>query len=149
MNQKLFCLVWFCFVSMNEICSEPFEAKCFDQLRTNMAAQLFAMDSFPVPLKTKAIYFVKIAKVVVPKDNPSSVLIIGDMASKPIEQLATIVDDYVIIVLFTRFVSYMVPIFCTRGTATEYFYTYSVAKVKKQNCFRGLRVTCFEKNNTM
>lgn len=58
-----------------------------------MAAQLFAMDSFPVPLKTKAIYFVKIAKVVVPKDNPSSVLIIGDMASKPIEQLATIVDD--------------------------------------------------------
>lgn len=59
----------------------------------NMAAQLFAMDSFPVPLKTKAIYFVKINKVVVPKDNPSSVLIIGDMASKPIEQLATIVDD--------------------------------------------------------
>lgn len=58
-----------------------------------MAAQLFAMDGFPVPLKTKAIYFVKIAKVVVPKDNPSSVLIIGDMASKPIEQLATIVDD--------------------------------------------------------
>lgn len=58
-----------------------------------MAAQLFAMDSFPVPLKTKAIYFVKINKVVVPKDNPSSVLIIGDMASKPIEQLATIVDD--------------------------------------------------------
>lgn len=58
-----------------------------------MAAQLFAIDSFPVPLKTKAIYFVKIAKVVVPKHNPSSVLIIGDMASKPIEQLATIVDD--------------------------------------------------------
>lgn len=58
-----------------------------------MAAQLFAMDSFPVPLKTKAIYFVKIGKVVVPKENPNSVLIIGDMASKPIEQLATIVDD--------------------------------------------------------
>lgn len=58
-----------------------------------MAAQLFAMDSFPVPLKTKAIYFVKIGKVPVPKENPSSVLIIGDMACKPIEQLATIVDD--------------------------------------------------------
>lgn len=56
------------------------------------------MDSFPVPLKTKAIYFVKIGKVVVPKDNPSSVFIIGDMASKPIEQLATIVDDVRIIV---------------------------------------------------
>jgi len=68
-----------------------------------MAAQLFAMDSFPVPLKTKAIYFVKIAKVVVPKDNPSSVLIIGDMASKPIEQLATIVDD-VSIILYLYFV---------------------------------------------
>lgn len=58
-----------------------------------MAAQLFAMNSFPVPLKTKAIYFVKVGKVAVPKDNPNSVLIIGDMASKPIEQLATIVDD--------------------------------------------------------
>lgn len=70
-----------------------------------MAAQLFAMDSFPVPLKTKAIYFVKIAKVVVPKDNPSSVLIIGDMASKPIEQLATIVDDVSIqLLLFFYFV---------------------------------------------
>lgn len=62
-----------------------------------MAAQLFAMDSFPVPLKTKAIYFVKIDKVVVPKDNPSSVLIIGDIASKPIEQLATVVDDVSVI----------------------------------------------------
>ncbi|KAG8321110.1 hypothetical protein J6590_052486 [Homalodisca vitripennis] len=64
----------------------------------NAAAQLIPSTSFPVNLKSKAAYFIKKAKLVVPKENLSDVLILGDMATKPIEQLAVLVDE----VFFTK-----------------------------------------------
>ncbi|XP_072155544.1 dynein beta chain, ciliary isoform X1 [Bemisia tabaci] len=59
----------------------------------NIAAQLIPANSFPVNLKTKGAYFVKKSKTVVPKEDIQQYLIFGDMASKPIEQLASLVDE--------------------------------------------------------
>ncbi|XP_054276549.1 dynein beta chain, ciliary [Macrosteles quadrilineatus] len=59
----------------------------------NAAAQLIPSTTFPVNLKSKAAYFIKKSKLVVPKENLSEVLILGDLATKPIEQLAVLVDE--------------------------------------------------------
>ncbi|KAK7573934.1 hypothetical protein V9T40_011125 [Parthenolecanium corni] len=59
----------------------------------NAAVQLVASNNFPVCLKNKAAYFVKRDPCVINKDNLNSLIIFGDMATKPIEQLASIVDE--------------------------------------------------------
>jgi len=59
----------------------------------NTAAQLLAANSFPVSLKSKAVYFIKRQEGPVPKEAISQHIILGDMAMKPIEQLAALVDE--------------------------------------------------------
>ena len=59
----------------------------------NNAAQLLAASSFPVSLKSKAVYFIKREQGPVPKEEISQQVILGDMAVKPIEQLAALVDE--------------------------------------------------------
>jgi len=59
----------------------------------NNAAQLLAASSFPVSLKNKAVYFIKREQGPVPKEEISQHIILGDMAVKPIEQLAALVDE--------------------------------------------------------
>ena len=59
----------------------------------NNAAQLLAANSFPVSLKNKAVYFIKREQGPVPKEEISQHIILGDMAVKPIEQLAALVDE--------------------------------------------------------
>ncbi|KAF6202116.1 hypothetical protein GE061_004514 [Apolygus lucorum] len=59
----------------------------------NNAAQLIPSTSFPVLLKNKGAYFVKKNKGLVPKTDISFNIIYGDLATKPIEQLATLVDE--------------------------------------------------------
>ncbi|GFG28503.1 hypothetical protein Cfor_03628 [Coptotermes formosanus] len=59
----------------------------------NNAAQLLAASSFPVSLKSKAVYFIKRQQGPVPKEEISQHIILGDMAMKPIEQLAALVDE--------------------------------------------------------
>lgn len=59
----------------------------------NNAAQLFVSNSFPVSLKSKAAYFIKKKRDVVPKERILEMVILGDMATKPIEQLAALVDE--------------------------------------------------------
>ncbi|KAJ9585775.1 hypothetical protein L9F63_002412, partial [Diploptera punctata] len=59
----------------------------------NNAAQLQAFNSFPVSLKSKGVYFIKRQRGPIPKENISHHIILGDMAVKPIEQLAALVDE--------------------------------------------------------
>nr|CAD7428767.1 unnamed protein product [Timema monikensis] len=59
----------------------------------NSAAQLQVATSFPLSLKSKAAYFIKKRCHPVPKEDISDHLILGDMATKPIEQLAALVDE--------------------------------------------------------
>nr|CAD7197239.1 unnamed protein product [Timema douglasi] len=59
----------------------------------NSAAQLQVATSFPLSLKSKAAYFIKKRCQPVPKEDISDHLILGDMATKPIEQLAALVDE--------------------------------------------------------
>ncbi|KAL1130936.1 hypothetical protein AAG570_012177 [Ranatra chinensis] len=59
----------------------------------NTAAQLIPATSFPVALKNKGVYFVKVNKGPVPKTELNQNLIYGDMATKPIEQMAALVDE--------------------------------------------------------
>lgn len=61
----------------------------------NNAAQLLASLGFPVSLKSKAAFFVKKRRAVVPKEKEAihELLIIGDMATRAIEQLAALVDE--------------------------------------------------------
>lgn len=66
----------------------------------NAAAQLIPATSFPVNLKSKAAYFIKRARLVVPRENLGEVLILGDMATKPVEQLAVLVDEVSRLIIF-------------------------------------------------
>lgn len=66
----------------------------------NTAAQLIPTNSYPANLKTKAVYFVKKAKLIVPKENISKCIILGDLSPKPVEQLAALVDEVFIIHLY-------------------------------------------------
>ncbi|XP_024080369.1 dynein beta chain, ciliary-like, partial [Cimex lectularius] len=59
----------------------------------NNAAQLIPSTSFPVILKNKGAYFVKKNKGPVPKTELNHHIIYGDLATKPIEQLAILVDE--------------------------------------------------------
>ena len=54
--------------------------------------------SFPISLKSKATYFIKKKNKPIPKENISEHLVLGDMATKHIEQLATLVDEVIIII---------------------------------------------------
>nr|CAI5851783.1 unnamed protein product [Callosobruchus analis] len=61
------------------------------------SAQLVAASSFPLPqMKSKGVYFVKKAPIPVPKQNPSEVVIPGDLSCKIIDQLASFVDEVVL-----------------------------------------------------
>ncbi|XP_052121253.1 dynein beta chain, ciliary-like isoform X2 [Frankliniella occidentalis] len=64
----------------------------------NNAAQLLPSLGFPVSLKSKAAFFVKKRRAVVPKEREAmhELLIIGDMATRAIEQLAALVDEVVV-----------------------------------------------------
>ena len=61
-------------------------------MQTN-SAQLQVSSTFPIVLKNKAVFIAKRSKGPVPKDNLESSLIYGDMATKPIEHLAALVDE--------------------------------------------------------
>jgi dynein heavy chain len=52
-----------------------------------------AANNFPVSLKSKAVYFIKRQRGSVPKEDFSQHIILGDMAVKPIEQLAALLDE--------------------------------------------------------
>lgn len=55
--------------------------------------QLIPVTRFPVSLKNKGVYFVKKSIAAVPKDVPEETLIIGDIATKAIDYLASLVDE--------------------------------------------------------
>jgi len=59
------------------------------------AAQLVPSLGFPVALKSKAAVFVKRLPGTVPREQAAAtdMLIFGDLAQKPLEQLATLVDE--------------------------------------------------------
>lgn len=58
------------------------------------AAQLVPATSFPLSqLKSKGVYFIKKHAVEVPKENCADVLIVGDLATRPIDQLSSLVDE--------------------------------------------------------
>lgn len=58
------------------------------------AAHIIPMTSFPLSqLKTKGVYFIKKQPGPVPRTDANGYLIVGDMATKPIDQLAAIVDE--------------------------------------------------------
>lgn len=58
------------------------------------AAQLVPATSFPlVQLKSKGVYFIKKQPVEVPKVNCADVLIVGDLATRAIDQLSCLVDE--------------------------------------------------------
>ncbi|XP_049809049.1 dynein beta chain, ciliary [Schistocerca nitens] len=59
----------------------------------NNAAQLSVASAFPLSLKNKSAYFVKRARTPVPREDINSFLILGDLAARPIEQLAALVDE--------------------------------------------------------
>lgn len=57
-------------------------------------AQLVASNGFPLAqLKSKGIYFIKKTVIPVSKTNPSESVITGDLSSKIIDQLASLVDE--------------------------------------------------------
>lgn len=57
------------------------------------ALQLIPVTRFPISLKNKGVYFVKKVIAPVPKDAPEEMLIIGDLAIKTIDHLASLVDE--------------------------------------------------------
>lgn len=57
-------------------------------------AQLVASNGFPLAqLKSKGVYFIKKTLAAVSKTTPSESLITGDLSSKIIDQLASLVDE--------------------------------------------------------
>ncbi|KAG5897820.1 hypothetical protein JTB14_011820 [Gonioctena quinquepunctata] len=57
-------------------------------------AQLVAANGFPLAqLKSKGVYFIKKAQIPVSKTVPSETIISGDLSSKIIDQLASLVDE--------------------------------------------------------
>ncbi|CAG9861396.1 unnamed protein product [Phyllotreta striolata] len=60
-------------------------------------AQLIATSGFPLPqLKSKGVYFVKKSPIPVCKLTPSDTIIPGDLSSKVIDQLASLVDEILV-----------------------------------------------------
>lgn len=71
----------------------------------NASSQLIPATSFPMALKTKGIFFVKPGKQVVPKINIRGNLIYGDLGTKPLEQLAAMVDEVKTLLVEIKIVS--------------------------------------------
>ncbi|KAF5277248.1 hypothetical protein FQR65_LT00356 [Abscondita terminalis] len=68
------------------------------------AAQLVASNGFPlVQLKSKGVYFIKKAAMPVSKVTPSETLIMGDLACKIVDQLASLVDEILVPLLSNPF----------------------------------------------
>lgn len=59
----------------------------------NSAAQLVPILGFPVNLKSKAVFFARVGKEPVTNANMRNVIVLGDLALRPIEQLAAMVDE--------------------------------------------------------
>jgi len=59
----------------------------------NTAAQLVPVSGFPVNLKSKAAFFARVQKEPVTSANMRHLIVLGDLALKPIEQLAALVDE--------------------------------------------------------
>lgn len=58
------------------------------------AAQLIPLITFPLTqLKSKGVYFIKKQSAPVPKENCSNFLIVGDLATRCIDQLSSLVDE--------------------------------------------------------
>lgn len=58
------------------------------------SAQLLPATSFPLSqLKTKGVFFIKKHPMEVPKENCADCLIVGDLATRPIDQLSSLVDE--------------------------------------------------------
>lgn len=58
------------------------------------AAQLVPQTSFPLAqLKTKGVYFIKKHPFPVPKEDCGKFIIVGDLATRSIDQLSTLVDE--------------------------------------------------------
>lgn len=58
------------------------------------AAQLIPQTSFPLTqLKTKGVYFIKKQPLPVPKDDCANFIIVGDLATRSIDQLSSLVDE--------------------------------------------------------
>ncbi|XP_031336595.1 dynein beta chain, ciliary isoform X1 [Photinus pyralis] len=61
------------------------------------AAQLVASNGFPlVQLKTKGVYFIKKVAMPVSKITPADTIIMGDLACKIVDQLASLVDEVLV-----------------------------------------------------
>ncbi|KAF4519850.1 hypothetical protein B566_EDAN005192, partial [Ephemera danica] len=59
----------------------------------NSAAQLVPLTAFPINLKSKAAYFARVRREPVTATNMRSLLVVGDLAVRPIEELAALVDE--------------------------------------------------------
>lgn len=58
------------------------------------AAQLIPQTSFPLTqLKTKGVYFIKKQPLPVPREDCANFLIVGDLATRSIDQLSSLVDE--------------------------------------------------------
>ncbi|KAF5274393.1 hypothetical protein FQA39_LY07273 [Lamprigera yunnana] len=62
-------------------------------LMFNLSGLLVPVTEFPNSVKSKWSYFIRKSKVEITKHNIRSVLLIGDMSPKPVEQLAALVED--------------------------------------------------------
>ena len=58
------------------------------------SAQLLPVTSFPLAqLKSKGVYFVKKVPLEIPREESASWLIVGDLATRSIDQLSCLVDE--------------------------------------------------------
>lgn len=58
------------------------------------SAQIIPTTSFPLTqLKSKGVYFIKKYPLPVPRDDCGSVMIVGDLATRSIDQLSSLVDE--------------------------------------------------------
>nr|CAD7439422.1 unnamed protein product [Timema bartmani] len=59
----------------------------------NPAGQLIPVLGFPASIRNKAVYFIKRDKETITGENFRRRLVFGDMAPKPVDELATLVEE--------------------------------------------------------
>lgn len=67
--------------------------KIFMILTVSASGLLTPLTSFPNVLKNKSSYFIKKSNVALTAENLRKVLIYGDMSTKPVDELATLIEE--------------------------------------------------------
>lgn len=65
-------------------------------LNYSSAGLIVPTDHFPPNLKSKSTYFIKVHPVAVDMQNFRKVIVFGDISAKPIDELATLVEEVLI-----------------------------------------------------